>query len=249
MVRGADEAVDREQIDEVTAALEALNCVLPEDSDVSVLLQRVCEQVIRAIGADMASVTLLHDGQPTTAACTDERVYNLDIDQYRAGEGPCLEAARTRMIVRVDVEEAHERWPTFVQAAVEAGVTNYLAAPLYIHSAHAGALNLYSDRGRSFHETDSKLLELYVTAVEGIIQAFARYHEARVHAANLRKALLSRAVIEQAKGILMGSNKLTADQAFAMLVRQSQYDNIKVRDLAARIVAKANASSSLGVGE
>lgn len=242
-----EQTVGRAELDEVGSALEELGGVLEGESDLGTLLQRVCEQVVRAIpGAEMASITLVDDGTPSTAASTDPRAYELDIDQYQAAEGPCLEAVHTRQIVRVNVAAAPDRWPAFTKTAREAGVTDYLAAPLDLENSQGAALNLYSNSGRSFDDVDGVLLDLYISAADTVLRTFSRYRQAKALTVHLREALASRAVIDQAKGVLMGSHRMTADEAFAALVRQSQRENVKVRELAARIVQRVSRTPSTG---
>jgi GAF domain-containing protein len=227
----------RQQLDEVTGALEALSAALEDTGELTTMLQHVCQQVIQVVpGADMASVTLLRDGKPFTAACTDRRVFDIDADQYRAGSGPCLEAAKTGRIVRVAVESARERWPAFTESAVAAGVASYLCAPLVVDSEHAGALNLYGLHPHGYQELEGMLLELYVTAVETALRATSRYLAAQQQAAHLRTALVSRAVIDQAKGIIMGARGISAEAAFQVLIEQSQQENVKLHDIATRLV-------------
>jgi GAF domain-containing protein len=227
----------RQQLDEVTGALEALSAALESSGELETMLQLVCHQVIQVVpGADMASVTLVRDGEATTAACTDERVFSIDVDQYRAGDGPCLQAAATGKIVRVEVETAIERWPEFTRSALAAGVASYLSAPLVVDALHAGALNLYGLHSHGYRDVEAALLEVYLAAVEAALRATSRYLAVQRQAAQLRTALVSRAVIDQAKGILMGARGITADEAFQVLVEQSQRENIKLHDIAERLV-------------
>lgn len=232
------DTVGRGQLDEAIGALEAFVAALDHNGDLGVLLQQVVEQVVQVVPeADMASVTLFRQGRPETAACTDDRVYNIDLDQYRAGVGPCLQAAETGKIVRVAAEQVRQQWPGFVQSAVDAGVDSYLSAPLVVDEQHSGALNLYGTRPHGYAETDGSLLELYLTAVEGALRANVRYRNAQQLADQLREAMESRAVIEQAKGMIMGARRITSEQAFDVLVEQSQRENTKLREIAERFVA------------
>ena len=225
------------KVDEVTGALERLAEVLNREEDLSVLLQRVCQQATHAVAqADMASVTLIGDGQPATVAATDERAVAIDQAQYAAGEGPCLTAATSGGIVRVTVPDIHDEWPDFVAAAGRAAVASYLSAPLFIDHEYQGSLNLYGEKPHGFHESDAALLELYTTAAEAALRTVRRYLQAREHAEQLRTALTSRAVIDQAKGIIMAVRRVSADEAFAVLVGQSQRQNVKLRDLAKQMV-------------
>lgn len=224
-------------LDEATAALESLVAVLDSEDDFDVILQRLCQQVIVAVPeADMASVTLIREGLPETAAGTSQLVKDIDQAQYEAGAGPCLQAAATGRVVRMDVEDAAECWPDFTAKALSMGVTSYLSAPMDIDRDYSGALNLYGYRNHGFHQADAALLGLFTTAVEGALRGVRRYLHARALAEQLREALASHAEIEQAKGVLMAVHGINAEQAFAVLAKQSQRENIKVRDVAARFL-------------
>ncbi len=230
-------------LDDVTGALEALTAILRDEDDFRVLLQQVCAQVRHAVpGVDEASVTLLEGERPHTAAATAGRVTELDVDQYRIGDGPCLEAYRTGKIVRTSVAGAEQRWPNFARGAREAGFGSFLAAPLVADKRSAGAVNCYGRQDDGFAAIDAQLLELYTTAVEAVLRTYHRYQDARETAENLRRALSSRAVIDQAKGMLMAIRQVDADDAFALLVEQSQRENAKLRDVAERFVARVVSS-------
>jgi GAF domain-containing protein len=230
-------------LDEVTGALESLTIALESEDDFTVVLQRVCEQVVHAVpGVDEATVTLLTDDGPRTAATTSDLVAELDRDQYAADDGPCLEAARTGQIVRVAVSEAAQRWPVFARDSAAAGFGSFLSAPLVVNDEHAGAINCYSGSGGGFGELDEKLLDLYTGAITAVLRVYRRYELASVTAEQLRIALDSRAVIDQAKGILMALHQISANEAFTLLVEQSQRENIKLRELATRLVTNASAA-------
>jgi len=225
------------RLDDVAGALSDLGDVLAREEDIGRVLQRSVGQVVVAIpGADMASVTVLRGGKAETVASTSERVWAIDADQYAAGDGPCLEAARTNAIIRVGVQAAHERWPVFARSALAAGVASYLSAPLSLDDEFVGSLNLYSEQAHGFGDLDEKLLQLYVTAAAATIAGARRYAQAREAAENLRLALDSRAVIDQAIGVLMAIRGFDAERAFQEMARESQNTNTKLRDIATRIV-------------
>jgi len=225
------------RLDGVAADLAALAKILDEEEDLGRVLQRSVEQVTRGVpGADMASVTVMRGDRGETAASSEERVWAIDSDQYAAGDGPCLEAARTGEIVRVGVEEAHERWPGFARSARAAGVESYLACPLIIGEEFVGSLNLYSEKPHGFGEFDVALLRLYMTAAVAAIANARRVAEARKLTEGLKTAMDSRAVIDQARGVLMARRGISAEQALEELSRQSQNTNVKLRVIAARLV-------------
>ncbi|ALG12122.1 ANTAR domain-containing response regulator [Kibdelosporangium phytohabitans] len=227
-------------LDEVTGALETLTAALDNIDDSAVLLHQVCQQVTRAVpGVDEATITLLTDGVATTAATTSDIAAALDRDQYDRGDGPCLRAARSGTVVRVSIADAAELWPGFAKDSAEAGFGSFLSAPLAVSEEHTGAVNCYSARSHGFAELDEKLLDLYTTAATAALRVHNRYQHAHNTAEQLRTALISRAVIDQAKGILMAMRRISADEAFTLLVEQSQRDNVKLRDLAARFITHA----------
>lgn len=231
------------RLDEVTEALADLGEALSREEELGRVLQRSVNQVVQAIpGADMASVSVLLDSSPyaETVASSSDQVWNIDADQYDAGEGPCLEAARTGVMIRVDVEQARERWPRFARGAHAAGVASYLSAPLSIDDEFAGSLNLYSEQRGGFSDLEEALLRMYTTAATAAIANARRYAQARSAHDNLRRALNSRAVIDQAIGMLMLQRGISAQQAFDELVRQSQNTNTKLREVAARVVEQVH---------
>jgi GAF domain-containing protein len=233
-----------QRVDEVTRALAGLLDVLAAEEELSRVLKTSVDQVTRAIPhADMASVSVLRGDTAETVAASSERVCELDAEQYAAGNGPCLEAARTREIVRVSVAQGRRRWPEFARSARAAGVASYLSCPLIIGDTFVGSLNLYSTRSHGFGDLDEALLRLYVTAATAAIAGARRFAEARKLAENLGRALDSRAVIDQAIGVLMATRGMTAEQAFSDMARQSQNTNTKLRDVAARITDQARPRS------
>jgi hypothetical protein len=185
----------------------------------------------------MAGITLVHpDGTATTPACTDPRVVDVDTDQYRTGQGPCLEAAATRTVVTVRVDELPARWPAFSAAVRGLGVRSYLSAPLHLADDHVGALNLYSFDDHGFSDLDAVLLKIYTTVGETVIGLSRDLERARHEVTGLRTAMENRAVIEQAKGALMASRGIAEDGAFQSLVDASQRENVKLAAVARRIV-------------
>ncbi|MEH6793122.1 MAG: GAF and ANTAR domain-containing protein [Rhodococcus sp. (in: high G+C Gram-positive bacteria)] len=225
--------------DDTFEALDVFRGILLEHSRFETLLQGLCEQAVVAIpGADMAGVTLLHHDSenPATAACSDARVVDIDADQYRADEGPCLEAARHDRMVCVRVDEVTTRWPTFAAAASDIGVQSYLSAPLAVDSEHAGSLNIYGFGAGGFNDIDEVVVKMFVTSVEAAVWNSRHAAEAKQELVGLREAMATRATIEQAKGIIMAARRIGPDAAFAALVQQSQRENARVAVLAARVV-------------
>ncbi|MEE2061470.1 GAF and ANTAR domain-containing protein [Rhodococcus artemisiae] len=228
------------RVDAVAAALDELRGRFGAGQPTTtVFLEQLCRWAVDTIpGADMAGITLVgSDGTATTPAYTDPRVVEIGVDQYRTGQGPCLEAAATHTVVRVRFDELPDCWPPFAAAVRRLGVRSYLCAPLRLADDHIGTLNLYSVDGDGFSDLDAALLKIYTTVGETIIGLSRDLDRARRDVAGLRTAMESRAVIEQAKGALMFSRGIGEDAAFQALVDASQRENVKLAAVAQRIVA------------
>jgi GAF domain-containing protein len=224
--------------DEVALAMHELAQMLVSEESIDTTLQRIAELAARVIqDCDAAGVTLVRRGTYVTAACTDNRTLAVDQGQYKRGSGPCLQAIADKQVLRFDVDEAEERWPEFVADARSHDVRSFLAAPLVLRNQAIGALNLYSAKPSGFTDLDDILIALFTGQASVALGNAQVYAEAVALTAQLQEAIVSRAVIEQAKGVLMATERLDADTAFARLRRQSQDRNIKLRDIAGEVVA------------
>jgi hypothetical protein len=236
-------------VEEVTGALGSLADALERDEQLSAVLQQVCELAVRAVpGTDLASLTRVGPAGPETTACTGQDAFYLDLDQYRAGHGPCLEAATKNVPVHAGLPDARRRWPEFDRAADAVGVVSVLSAPLTFADDEAGSLNLYGRRPGAFDGVEP-VAELYVTAVRAVLRGTHRHHQARELADNLKTALTSRSLIDHAIGIVMAARGLPADQAFALLKQESQDQNVKVRALAEQLVATVTGEPRTAAGD
>ena len=225
-------------IDDVTAAIHELAQLLVSDESVATTLQRVADLSARVIpDCDAAGVTLVRPGGGyETAAYTDERTLAVDMGQYKRGDGPCLQAIDEQRVVRLDVEEAAERWPDFVEESRANDVRSFLAAPLLVNGSALGALNLYSGKPDGFSALDDVLVTLFTAQASVAVTNARVYADAVRLTEQLKEAMSSRAVIEQAKGVLMATHGVDPDAAFEHLRRSSQHQNVKLRDIARQIV-------------
>jgi len=188
-------------------------------------------------GVDEVSVTLISDGVPGTAAYTGDVALGLDKTQYAAGGGPCLDAAAARESRMVADMATESRWPTFTSNALKLGVKSSLSVGIPIHENITGALNMYSATPHSFDEDAVALATTFAGYAAVAIANAHLYSTTAALAAQMADAMASRAVIEQAKGILMAQRRCSADEAFQILSRASQVSNRKLRDVAHDIVA------------
>lgn len=185
---------------------------------------------------DAVGVTVVVEDRPRTASYTTARTLEIDAVQYAVDDGPCLDAYRNRRENLVDLAGAHERWPMFTSAVDTADVQSLLALPLLSGSRCFGALNLYGKTRYAFDEADRVLVRMAASRAADAVGSVLELEGARELAAQMEQAMASRAVIEQAKGVIMGRHAIDETQAFDVLRRQSQNRNIKLRILASEIV-------------
>jgi GAF domain-containing protein len=197
-----------------------------EHGDIASTLSSITSAAVTTVpGADWASVSLVSGRKVASRAPTDDRATQLDALQTEAGEGPCLDALREQQTVRVPDFGAEERWPRFAAEAVRLGVGSLLSFQLFTDGDNLGALNLFADHPDAFDDESDTIGQVFA-AHAAIALSAARQEQ------NLRTAMDKRDLIGQAKGILMERHKLTAVQAFAVLVRTSSHTNRKLFDLA-----------------
>jgi GAF domain-containing protein len=222
-----------------TEALERLGRLSLRELSMEELLQTVADLTKSVMpGNPEASVLLLVKDQPTTVSSTGDLATDLDERQYERGHGPCLHAARTGEVTEIPDTRAEQRWPDYTPRAVEHGNLSSLSIPLAIDqdAQISGALNVYARRPDAFDEASRSVATRfapYAAVAAGNLHA---YRSAQDMTANLQTALESRAVIDQAKGVLIERYKLTADQAFQLLTRVSMTTNRKLRDIADELV-------------
>jgi GAF domain-containing protein len=221
----------------MTESLGALHRELAQvvlvDRELSEVLDEIVQIARRALpGAEASSITLIRDDKPFTAAADGQMALDADELQYERGYGPCLEAGRAGELFLVTDMRTEERWPDYAVHAADRGVRSSLSVPLPFQGATIGALNNYASTPDAFGAADVTLGEeaaAFVAIAVGNAEGTARATE---DVANMRRAMASRAVIEQAKGILMERYKLTSEQAFTLLTHASQRSNVKLREIA-----------------
>lgn len=220
--------------DELAAVLSALGSVLVEEHSLQDTLQLVADLAVRVVEpCQAAAVTLLDGVRYRTAAYTDDNILGFDRAQYDTGVGPWVEAARE---LRTVIGNVATSWPPLVPAARQLGVRSVLAAPLLRNEVCIGALNLYSGDENAFHGVDDHLVRLFTGQAAVALANASVYRDAVRLTQQLQEALSSRAVIEQAKGVLIAVKNLTPEQAFDLLRGHSQGRNVKLRDVAEQVV-------------
>lgn len=189
----------------------------------------VARSVTRSVAALLpagaeVSVTLLGPGRrPLPAPAPAALPAWLDAVQLRAGEGPLPEALAGGVAAGDDLRTAP--WPRFAPAALDRGIRSAVCVPLESGTGVLGAVAVYAREPADWSGEGRQLLEPVAAHAALALAAVQR-------AAHLNRALESRDVIGQAKGVLMERYRITADAAFGILARASQDTNRRLKDVA-----------------
>jgi len=222
---------------DLTALHQALARVVLGGRDLTEVLTEIAGIARRAMpGSEASSITLIRGEKAFTAAFDGQMAMDADELQYQRGYGPCLDAGRAGQIFLVNDMRSEQRWPDYAQHVSAHGVGSSLSVPLPFQGVTIGALNNYAATPGVFGQADIAVgqeVAAWVALAVGNADMIARTAD---DLAGMRAAMASRAVIEQAKGILMERRKVTEDQAFTALSHASQNTNIRLRDVADELV-------------
>jgi hypothetical protein len=218
----------------------------PDQAEVRLnrLLNLILESAVEALGFDAATVSARQGGAPTTIAATDQRVIALDEAQYESGEGPCLTVLDPHEPISLDdAGELTDRWDHFSRTAEQLGIHSTLSMHLPLDSGDlAASLNMYSRRRLAMSTEKVRAAIPFAEQLAAAIVSVDAYRSTARLARDLAEAMRSRAVIEQAKGMLMAEERISHDEAFTRLVELSQHANLKLRDVAQRLVSERSAA-------
>lgn len=211
---------------------------LVEDYDVVDLLDRLAAACVRLLGVTAAGLLIIdQQGHLAVIASSSEETRLLEAFQLQNDQGPCLDCVRTgAAVVSSDLNADRGRWPLFASFAIEAGFRSVLALPLRLRERTIGGLNLFDDRAVRVTPDDQALAQaLADVATIGILQQRSAYRTAML-AERLQRALNSRVIIEQAKGVLAERHGMSMEAAFDSLRTYARAQNIKLTELAFTVV-------------
>lgn len=205
---------------------------LVESTTVATTVDQITAFTAQTFDTPYVGTTLIRNGGKRfeTAGPTHDAVKVADDLQDELHEGPCVDAAlESRTLVSNDLA-SDPRWPRWGPRIVHLGLRSILSSEIHSEAGRIGALNVYGDGRREFTREDMETAQL-LAAHAGVALRVAEKVE------GLMTALDSRTVIGQAQGILMNQYSLEQDKAFAVLKRLSQDRNIRLAEIARRIVA------------
>jgi GAF domain-containing protein len=230
---------DRER--QVTRTFVALADTLVDDYDVADLLHTLVRRCVELLDVAAAGLMLVDErGSLQVLASSTEQARLLELFQLGIDEGPCVDCFGGGAAVLVaDVAEQAARWPRFAAEAARQGFASVHALPMRLRKQTIGALNLFGARPGELGEDDVSLAQgLADTATIGILQERAIRH-GETMSEQLQTALNSRVTIEQAKGVLAVTGRLTMDDAFTALRGYARGNNLLLSDVARALAERA----------
>ncbi len=206
---------------------------LLSEKDLDHTLGRIVDIAVSVIApCEHAGIDIVEKGRVNAVVASDDVAAQIDAIQTEVGEGPCLDAIEQHEIFSTDDLMEESRWPQFARRAhEETGVRSIMGFRLHADDNTLGALDLYSSRPHAFDDDTAAVGSVLATHA-AVAMSSARERE------TLQKAVETRDVIGQAKGILMARSHLSDDEAFDVLRRASQRLNVKLREVAQRVLER-----------
>ena len=219
-------------------ALSGFARELPDQCEVGGILQHLTERATEAFGLAGAGVILLRDGVVRLVASANP------LDTFDAGgtgtvAGPGAVAATTGHIIAADdlaEEEWTRYWPEYTARARQLGIQAMAAIPMMVAGEPIGVMNLYSASPRQWTPYDLQVATILADIAAGYLARSQESEQQRRTAEQLQRALNSRIVIEQAKGMLAAAHGTSIDEAFRMLRKHARDHNVRIHDVASAVV-------------
>jgi GAF domain-containing protein len=229
-----------QHFEEFQAGIRSLAQLATGKLSLEEMLTEVAHFAVQAIpGADGAGLTLIEDNRSDTIVATADFVREVDTIQYNLGEGPCISAAADRVTMRSGSLGGEPRWPRFGPRVGRLGIHSVLSLPLLTPDGVFGAMNVYAHAKEAFDERAERLGELFAAPAAVAVQNAQVLEQTKRLAASLQGALSTKALIDQALGIIRSRSGASSDEAFARLRAMSQTRNVKLAVVAESLVEEA----------
>ena len=207
-------------------------------ASVEAVLHHLSDRCMSLLSVAGVGVLLAEDGDLTVATTNSEVGEVAERLEVELTEGPCIEALRSGAVVIVpDLRRSVDRYPKFAPAALDAGVGSIHGLPLSGRGEMVGVLNIVHTEPLDLPAADIATTQMLADVAVSYILSVRMHEESSRLASQLQRALDTRVVIEQAKGVLAERHGVTMSDAFERLRRHARSNNMTVRDVAADVLA------------
>lgn len=224
----------------VSAAFVKIADTLVADYDVVDLLHTLVDESVALLDAAAAGLLLVDPaGDLQVMASTSEESQLVEVLQLEAGVGPCVDCFRTGTVVAInDIAADGAPWPHFQAAALSQGFESVHAVPMRLRGNTIGALNLFRHETGPLSTEDAALAQAFAdVATISLLQERA-LRESDIVNEQLQRALNSRIMIEQAKGVIANTANVTIDQAFFLLRSYARSHNQPLSQISKNVVER-----------
>ncbi|MGZ4661923.1 MAG: ANTAR domain-containing protein [Arthrobacter sp.] len=222
----------------VSAAFVKIADTLVADYDVFDLLHTLVDESVATLDAAAAGLVLADPaGDLQVMASTSEESQLVEVLQLEAGEGPCVDCFRTGAVVAIhDIASDGSRWPTFQASALSQGFRSLHAVPMRLRSRTIGALNLFRREPGPLGAEDAAIAQAFAdVATISLLQERALRESALINE-QLQRALSTRILIEQAKGVISHTANVDMNRAFTLLRDYARAHNQTIYDTAENVI-------------
>ena len=220
-------------------SLERFAATLTGGYGIGDVLHNLIEEIPQVLNLTGAGVTLVHDGQQRFVTAAVDVIATLERVQENWQKGPCIDAVASAGPVAVPdiaASDANERWPDYVIAAKTAGIQAVAGIPMLAEGEAIGAVNLYDSQPRTWSAEDLRVAMIFASIATGyLVHASAAQQQQRT-ADQLQQAMETRLIIEQAKGVLAATRKITVDDAFQRIRKYARGNNTRIHDVCLAVV-------------
>jgi transcriptional regulator with GAF, ATPase, and Fis domain len=214
----------------------ALAEIIYQGADAHEMYAAICVAATLIVpGCDHASLLMRDNDRYITVGASSRLAAHIDEIERRAGDGPCIDAIEEEAPqIDTDLTTASQ-WPKLAAVLLaETPVRGTMGFRLLVDKRKDAALNLFSEKPNTFDTEAAGRAAVLASFASVALNAVAKGEDA----ASLRRGLLSNREIGKAVGMLMLLNDLTEDEAFDLLRRHSQSLNIKLADVARKVIEK-----------
>jgi GAF domain-containing protein len=230
---------DGDRLDEelLTRVLSEFAHTLANRSEVGEVLLRLAEhvtEILHVAGVGVSVVDL--EGRLRRVTSINELTDNLEAVEEEHQEGPCVDAFRRGEVVQVADLAGLGRWPAWSTEAARLGVRAVAGIPLRTRDQSLGAMNLYSTEVRNWRQAEIRAARVLADMAASYVVNASDLAASQRTAEQLQRALETRIVVEQAKGILAGEQRISVDEAFSLLRDHSRRHGASLREVAKAVV-------------
>jgi transcriptional regulator with GAF, ATPase, and Fis domain len=225
---------------ELLETLSGFSQTLTRRSQISDVLYELAEHMTALLGVAGVAVSLSGDGGLRCVAANQAAASTLQRAQEETSAreaGPSVEAHLTRRTVAVaNLRDETARWPAFAEQALASGVVSVAAIPMNYGGERVGAVGLFGAQSREWTVDHVKAAQALTDIASSYVIPASELQTQHRTNEQLQRALETRIVIEQAKGMIANASNVSVDQALQVLRKHARDHNVTLHEIANAVV-------------